>query len=362
MRVAPALVHPADLEVLRVLGRVGEVLLGPVDSARELPVAGQRHVAPPGEPLAPRDLAPERAVGIGERRGQLAAGGRQALVGSRDRHPQRPGPPGRHPQLVAKLAALPAPERAVVALARRLLRGADVVALVAAVGRAGHARRRRAVRGHERRPVVRLRVRVRQLALLAEHERPAVEGGGVGEVVARVRLRAVEAPWIRAEQLRVGVDLHPDRTRRGAGIPDVQPEQRRAPAVGREVGAAQRQAGGARQAHLAVAPAAPEPGRGADPLVVHAEPDAVDELQRRRPHAAHLAGDVPAVGVEAPVLEADGVRPLRRDEVAPVLEAVGDRELRRRHRGRRGGREEHEDGDQGLTQHRLAVLPGPGSA
>ncbi len=37
------------------------------------------------------------------------------------------------------------------------------------------------------------------------------------------------------------------------------------------------------------------------------------------------------------------------------------RELRRGHRGRRRDREEHEDGDQGLAQHRYAGCPGPGA-
>ena len=108
-------------------------------------------------------------------------------------------------------------------------------------------------------------------------------------------ITSVEAPRVGAEQLGVRVHLHRDRPRGRARVAHVQPEQRRAAAVRREVRAAQLEPGGRRQVHLGVAPAAPEARRGADPLVVDAEPDAVDQLERRRPHAAHLARDVPAV-------------------------------------------------------------------
>jgi hypothetical protein len=67
-----------------------------------------------------------------------------------------------------------------------------------------------------------------------------------------------------------------------------------------------------------VAPATREPLRVADPPVVDAEPDAVDQLQRRRPDAAHLAGDVPAVRVEAPVLEAEDASAVACGDVAAV--------------------------------------------
>jgi len=85
---------------------------------------------------------------------------------------------------------------------------------------------------------------------------------------------------------------------------------------GTKVGALHPEACGIRQVISRVAPPAGELRRRTDPLPVEAEPHTVDELQRWRPHAAHLARDVPAVGVETAVLEADGIRPRPRRNLA----------------------------------------------
>jgi hypothetical protein len=57
-------------------------------------------------------------------------------------------------------------------------------------------------------------------------------------------------------------------------------------------------------------------------LVVDAEPDAVHQLERLAPDAAHLAGDVPAVCIPAAVLETDRAGALPGHAIAAVLEAV----------------------------------------
>ncbi len=240
-------------------------------------------------------------------------------------------------------------ERAVVADARhrvrrRRLRGADRVPLVAAVGGAGGAGHRPPGGADERGPVVDLGVRVWQLALLAEDEPAAVVRGGVRQVVARVgqpRWDVVEPPRIGGHQLGVRIDHHGRGALAATGVRELEAEEHRAPAVGRVVGALHAQAGGVGEVHLRVAPAAVEAGGRSDPLAVDAEPDAVDELQRRRPDAAHLARDVPAVGVEPAVLEADGIGALAGDEGTAVLQPVGDGEL-----GRSGGCRRRQQGGQ----------------
>src|SRR6185436_11391055 len=150
---------------------------------------------------------------------ELVLSGAQALIRAGDSNPEGLRLAGSERQLVAELATLAAAERAVVALARRLLGATDVVALVAAVGGvAGNAAGRLAVRRHESRPVVGLGVRVRKLALLAEDERIAVERRAVRQVVARVRGDAAEAPRIRAQELGVRVDLDGHRPLTGARV------------------------------------------------------------------------------------------------------------------------------------------------
>ena len=179
-----------------------------------------------------------------------------------------------------------------------------------------------------------MRVGAGQRALVGEDERAVLVGRGVGEVVRRAGAMR-PAPRVGAQQLGVHVDLDRHRLRRvGWRCPA---RARRAPRGGRpgrsRSGAAQ--AGGRRQVVARVAAPAGELRRRPDPLVLDAEPDAVGELERRRPDPAHLAGDVPAVGVEAAVLEADRVRPRARGHLAPVLQPLTHAQLRRRSRGRR---------------------------
>ena len=59
-----------------------------------------------------------------------------------------------------------------------------------------------------------------------------------------------------------------------------------------------------------------------EPLAVDGEPDAVDELQRLRPDAAHLTADVPALRVEAAVLEAHHVRAVAGGDVAAGFQLI----------------------------------------
>src|SRR3954451_8471334 len=113
-------------------------------------------------------------------------------------------------------------------------------------------------------------------------------------------------------------------------------EERGSAAVRDEVRAREADAVDRRQGVLRVAAATGEARGGPGPAAVDAEPDPVRELERRRPDAAHLARDVPAVGVEATVLEADRVGARARRNLAPVLEERRGRGRARRLRG--GGR------------------------
>jgi hypothetical protein len=125
----------------------------------------------------------------------------------------------------------------------------------------------------------------------------------------------------------VRIDFDGDRLVAGRGVGHLQPEEHGAAAIGRDVGALQLQPAGVGEGVARVAIAAGELGRRSDPLVADAEPDSVDELQRRAPHAAHLAGGVPAVGVEAAVLEADGIGALPGRHLAAVLQPAGHGQL-----------------------------------
>ena len=131
--------------------------------------------------------------------------------------------------------------------------------------------------------------------------------------------------------------------RAAPGLVSLRPNSAAAPPVGDEVGALDLQPGRVRQVVAGVAPAARELRRRPDPLAVDPEPHAVDELERRRPDAAHLARDMPAVGVEPAVLEADRVGPRPGGHLAAVLEPARRRQLRRG-RLRRPSRDQHRNG------------------
>ena len=188
-------------------------------------------------------------------------------------------------------------------------------------------------------------------AVVGEHQRPAGVRAVVGQVGARVWDDAGEPPRVSAHQLGMGVDLD-GHGPGGARVGHPQPEQDGAIGVGGEVGPLQLQPLQSRELVAGVAPSAGEPGGLTGPLVADPEPDPVDELQRRRPDASHLAGDVPAVGVEAAVLESLHVRALSRGHLPAVLQAVARRQLGGG--GLRAAAAEHQPND---PQHHSTVEP-----
>ena len=192
-------------------------------------------------------------------------------------------------------------------------------------------------RGAHQRGVMVLR-RAGQRAVVGEGEVLAVVGARVGKVVAGIGRDAREPPRVLPHQLGVRIDGKLCGFGRGTGVGDREAEQGSAAPVGHEVRARHAQAGRARQVIFGVTPATRELRRGTDPVAVEPEPDAVDQLQWRRPYAAHLAGDVPSVGVEPPVLEADRVGPGPGCDLPPVCESSGVRQLRCRRCGRRSCR------------------------
>ena len=100
-------------------------------------------------------------------------------------------------------------------------------------------------------------------------------------------------------------------------------------AVGDEVGAAYLEAVAVGEVHLNIAVAAGELRGRADPIVPDAEPETVEELDRGRPHPAHLPAGVEPHRREPPVLGSSNVASGPRRHVAPILQTVGDRERRR---------------------------------
>src|SRR6266498_1912906 len=89
-RVVPALVAGEHPQVPRGLHGVGEVLLGPLDAARQQRVAGQVHPRPRGQRGARGDLGGQRPGRVAQGLGQLVVGRLQALVGAGDREPHGP--------------------------------------------------------------------------------------------------------------------------------------------------------------------------------------------------------------------------------------------------------------------------------
>ena len=197
------------------------------------------------QPLAPGDL-----------RRELRRPGRRARAASSVRAAARPlsepatathsvsRRPRGHGHLVAQLAALALAERAVVALARaapRRRRRRSSPWPPRCRGVAGLARGR--ARGSSATSAAQScvsRVRVRQLALLAEDERVVRRTPPRPPGCCRAfGLVAAEAPRVCGQQLGVGVDLDRDRALAAPGLRILQPEQRGAPSVGSEVRAAE---------------------------------------------------------------------------------------------------------------------------
>ena len=260
---------------------------------------------------------------------QLAQRG--ARVGRRvvragDADPERPRAARGQLELVGEPAAGALAERAVVALLRHRRRASAsgavaahaVRAVVARADRAGHGL---AIGADHRGVGVRSRL-ARELPGVAEDE-PAVRvGAGVGRVVARPGDDVVEAPRVLAHQLGVRVDLDAHGARPVARVAQLEPEQRAAHAVRRDVGALHVDPRRARQVVADVAGAARELRRLADPLAVDPERDRVEQLERGRDDAAHLPRDVPALGVEPPVLEPEDLGPRARRDLAAVVESL----------------------------------------
>jgi hypothetical protein len=114
------------------------------------------------------------------------------------------------------------------------------------------------------------------------------------------------------------------------------------------------------QLHLDVAEAAAEAGGGAERPAVDREPDAVQQLERRRPEAAHLAADVKAHGRPLTVLGSHRVGAGADRGVAAIVEAVGGRQLRGGSRRGRSTAQRESEAEAELAEHPPEGLPGPG--
>jgi hypothetical protein len=323
VRPLRALVRPADVEVLGALREVGDVLLAPFDRVGELLVPREVELCPARQPLALGLLARQLGLRRARQRGELVLGLLDRLVRAGDRDPQPHRLAARDPHLVVQAPAGAGAERAVIALARHR-RGRRVARALAAgaegpvVPGADLAVDRRAVRADDRGVRVR-RVLARERPGVAEPQRAARERAGVLLVVGRVGDDPAEAPGVLGHQLGVGVHVHVDQPRQLLRVGQRQPDEGAAPAVRREVGPAEPDAVDRRQRVADIALAARELGGRPDPGVVDPEVERVEQLERRRDDAAHLARGVPAVGIETPVLEPEHLRAGACRHLAPIL-------------------------------------------
>ena len=264
---------------------------------RRSPGSESRVIAPPA--LAGADLGGQRGAGSAQRRAELGARLARALVGARRPRPTASRASRRADASPGSAAGRRRPCRTGRRRTRwRLLGRADVRRPASpgdrGAGLAAAAGRRRSRRA---RPSRARRVRMRRVPCRGTRaRRPPKAPVSAGWSLA---FGVVPSPTgTSRHQLRVRVDHHVDGARLRRGSPAA---GRRARRGGRRARSrcADLQPGGVGELHPGVAPAAGELRRRAEPFAVDAEPDAVDELQRLRPDAAHLAGDVPAVGVEA---------------------------------------------------------------
>ena len=170
-------------------------------------------------------------------------------------------------------------------------------------------------------------VRDRRRALLTELQHAPTVVGAVRASVLEVEVAGVRrgpAPRVDAHQLGVGVEG--DRQRAGLWRGEREPDQRRSRAVRDEVGAFDGDLVDLLERGAGIPPTGGGPGSGGplrvtQPLVGEPEPDAVDELDRRGPHAAHLTADVPAGGGVERVRGAHGVGAVSDDQGAAVRES-----------------------------------------
>ena len=265
-----------------------------VESARfclpqSMPSCSRR--SPGSESLVQSPSSSRAAILLLQRRGRVASrpcrarrGRRPGPCRSRRRRPtaSRVLRPGRGPR---SAAARPCPCRT-----GRRRRGwaspaavQTVVALVAAVavagltagrgaGRSRRARRSRAARSSG----------AAACPARGRRSRPPSKAGGVGQVLARVGLGVVEAPRVRAHQLRVGVDLHRDGARGDGRVGQLEAEHAARPPSGAKSVRLTFRPPVSGRSMLGVAPAAGELRRLADPLVV-------DRRTRRRRRASAAA-------------------------------------------------------------------------
>ena len=84
-----ALVGPADLQVLRALGEVGEVLLAPVDRLLHQRIAGQRELGPLRQLLGVTATFAANAAGVAQRLRSSCCAAASALVRAGDRRATR---------------------------------------------------------------------------------------------------------------------------------------------------------------------------------------------------------------------------------------------------------------------------------
>jgi hypothetical protein len=339
-RIVLAGVGLPDLQVLRYLHRVGEVLLAPVYGLLQALVAGQTELSVllQGEPI--RDLLLKQGFRVrqhccvlGESRFLRAAWHRTACgtvyVGTCDREPHGLGLAGGKAHLVPKLSARARAVLRVVAARRSLWRvrprsrANDGWVLRSPVGLARLTPGQGQVRADHGGPVVGQGVVGRRGALLPEDEVITLDGDGVFEVegrLARVRL----SPRICAHQLGVGVHLEGEVLVRSSGF-ESEADEDRALAIGDEVRAAYAHASLARQFHLHVTVAAGELCSGPDPLLAYTEPDPIQKLDRGAPDAPHLAAGVEAHRRVASCFRAYDIGPIPRRHVAPFVEPIRDR-------------------------------------
>jgi len=113
----------------------------------------------------------------------------------------------------------------------------------------------------------------------------------------------------------------------GPGRREAQPDQGAARLAGDEVRALDGQPGPRRDRLLDVAVAAREALGRREPGAVDGEPDAVEQLDRRREDAAHLAARIEAGGGMAARLGTDLVGPRAGGDEPPGVEAIGGGQL-----------------------------------
>jgi hypothetical protein len=320
-----ALVAGEHVQVARLLNRVGEVLLGPLHALLQEPVAGQVHRAVPGHRAPGGGLGGQGGGRVAQGPVQLGPRRGETLIGAGDREPH--GPPGaadRH--VVRQLPARTLAVRSVVADRGGRI-AADHVALRAAHAGAERMSGRGQGAADQRRPVVRPGVGHRRRALVPEHQVPAVERARVGQIEGRLA-RGCPPPRVRREQF--GMRVHGQPHGAGAGR-QPQPDQAGPPAVGSHVDPLDGQAARPGQAHRGVPLARGEPG-GLEPRPVGGEPDAVQQLDGRRPEATHFTADVPARPGIGGVLGAHLVEAVAGDDEPAIAELAALRQGRRRRR------------------------------